>query len=362
LKRSKSHTKKEKEKDKSTKKQNDVEVTKEQESIDSSSEESSEPNNVSEESESAHEVSNRPSYGKLYFHMLSLFNKKPQIPTEMPSSQPSSSPSSFPSATPSFRPSAFPVASPSVPPTISPAPSKTQTKFPSHSPTTSLSTFPSSFPSTSPTMKCPLELKLAHVHGLDVTKQEYYGVHADLMYVTKDGDDDIYSCSGENAVYYPEKQANWCKYDSTYLSEDYYGAATYYMDGDFGWDPFASDERIVIDNAANSSFSIRVYHRFAPGGDYYYSDKEYGGQYYGSKFNDHMMAARLNVKNLSDGSKIESVDGINYDDGWYHPVDIHTSTHSKESPDGTNYDYKDAFEVIVSCDESCSCAGSYRLL
>ena len=126
-----------------------------------------------------------------------------------------------------------------------------------------LASLPSSSPSFSPTIKCSLELKLAHEHGLDVYKQKYYGLHADVMYVTKHGDD-IYSCSGENAVNYPDQQANWCKYSSTYLNNGYYGAATYYMDGYYGWDPFASDETIVIDDAANSSFSIRVYHRFAP--------------------------------------------------------------------------------------------------
>ena len=159
-------------------------------------------------------------------------------------------------------------------------------------PTTTRNTTPTQFKTYE---SCSLELKLAHVHGLDVSKQEYYGLHTDVMYVTKHGDDEIYSCSGENAVYYPDKQANWCKYNSTYLNEKYYGAATYYMDGDFGWDPFVSDETIVIDDAAGSIFSIRVYHRFAPE-DYYYSS-EYGGQYKGSKYNDHMMAARLKVKN-----------------------------------------------------------------
>ena len=133
------------------------------------------------------------------------------------------------------------------------------------------------------------------------------------------------------------------------------------MNGYYGWDPFVSDETIFIDDALDSSFSIRVYHLFAPE-DYYYSDKDYGGQYNGSKYNDHMMAARLEVKKLDDGSKIESVDGINYDNGWYHPVDIHTSTHSKESPDGINHDYQHAFEVVVSCDKSCSCRGSYKVL
>ena len=62
--------------------------------------------------------------------------------------------------------------------------------------------------------------------ALNAIEADYYGYHLDVMKVTKDGDNE-YSCSGENAVFYPGNQATWCEYDSTYLDDyGYYGAGT----------------------------------------------------------------------------------------------------------------------------------------
>ena len=173
------------------------------------------------------------------------------------------------------------------------------------------------------------------------------GYHADWLEVTKTSDSDGL-CSWTS--WWNEYLPSWCSYD---ISDPEWGDSAilinwdddYYPDGDF-----LSKEKVVIKGAADETVEFLVQH--------YYYDEDYYTCY--DSWKDHMMPALLTINNMSNENQGPLHNGI----GWSHPVQMNVSTHIQKA-DGSwspNPDYQGDFRVSVSCNNSCFCTATYKVL
>jgi len=198
---------------------------------------------------------------------------------------------------------------------------------------------PTAKPTPAPVV-CELEVKLGYPFD-DPDEALYYGYHASMLSVVKDGDD-WYECS----YYYPDDLPDWCTYgntnpegDSTFLSN--WDDNVYYDDVE------TIDEELVhIFDAAGETFIFTVEHYYFEK-DYYPNDND---------FNDHMNTPTLTIENLNGDSSWSN-------DGWTKDVEKDVSTHIKVNNKWVeNPDYNGSFAVTVSCNSDCSCDATYELI
>jgi len=204
---------------------------------------------------------------------------------------------------------------------------------------------PTNKPTGKPTsMTCNIQVTLGFPFK-DPDDAPYYGQHADWIEVSKKDHKDGKVCSAyfESA----KKNPKWCTYknsqkdgDSAYVDnyED-----EYYTDDQLKAE-MATRETMIIKEAIGHDIVIEEYHwLFAE--DYYPSLKTW---------NDHMMAAHLEITNLSHGT--QEVIG---DPFYQHPVRVGTRSHIKSKGKWIgNPEYKGNFRVIINCNPKCFCVAS----
>ena len=252
----------------------------------------------------------------------------PTVATSAPTAAVVGLPASTPESTsaPTAKPTPAPTAKPTLAPTAKPTPA----------PTAKPTLAPTAKPTLAPApVKCELDVKLGYPFT-DANSADYYGYHASMLSVLKQGDD-YYECS----FYYTGDLPDWCTYENT----DPAGDSTFLSNWDDDTYDFIDEELVHIFDAAGGTFIFTVNH--------YYFGKEYYPE--DENFKDHMNTPTLTIENLN-GDR-------NWDDGWIKEVEKDVPAHIKKSGKWVkNPDFEGDFTVTVSCNNNCSCEASYKLI
>jgi len=189
--------------------------------------------------------------------------------------------------------------------------------------------------------KC--ELKVVHEHKFkSVEKAPYYGDHTDFLEITKKKDKES-MCS----YYY---DPTWCNYKNSreggdsaqvWNVEDYYYTPEQLKD-----EEILSKETFRITDAAHDSTIIKGWHYFNYYGIDYYPEH--------AEWNDHMMAPRVKVYNLSNPNQ----DIVGKRAGYSHPVSKEVPTHIKDEKGNfkENQKYEGNIEIEIKCTNGCWCS------
>jgi len=189
--------------------------------------------------------------------------------------------------------------------------------------------------------KC--ELKVVHEHKFkSVDNAPYYGAHTDFLEITKKKDEES-MCS-----YYYEKTP-WCKYNNSREGGD--SAQVWNVEDEYYTPQGLRDEEVLsketfrITDAAHDSTIIKGWHYF----DYY---EVYYPDY--DEWNDHMMATRVKVYNLSNPKQ----DVVGKKRGYSHPVSKEVPTHIKDKKGNfkVNQKYEGNIEIEIKCTNGCWCS------
>lgn len=164
----------------------------------------------------------------------------------------------------------------------------------------------------------------------DPSQADYYGYHASMLSVSKEGEEFYDGCS----YYY--QSTDWCSWNN-----DNEGDSTFLSNWEDDTYDFIDEDLLHVSDAAGETFIFSVDH-------YYFARDYYTDDYYEGAYNDHMLTPTLTIDNL-DGSD-------NWSGGWTKDVEKDVSTHIKVNGKWEpNPEYEGSFTVKVSCDSNCSC-------
>ena len=192
------------------------------------------------------------------------------------------------------------------------------------------------FAATVVSTTCSVKATLAYPFD-DPDSAAYFGKQSEWMEVyDADNQEDI--CAGwplfENP---PQSNPYWCTYTHSHGSEgtEIRNYDDYYDDGQY-----LTSETAQLTLTPGTSYKIHVQKHFC------------SQNWFPEDWSDHMLAADLNLQNLSS-------DNQNDLGTWSRPVDMDVDTHLENGE--INPEYIKGYVVSLSCDNACDCDTSYSL-
>ena len=218
-------------------------------------------------------------------------------------------------------------------------PTSTSTPAPTPAVTTPAPTpkpTPEPTPAPTPSVTCSVKATLAYPFD-DPDSAAYYGYQSEWMEVY-DADNYEEICAGWPLIGNPSQAVpGWCAYTHSDNGE---GTSIVNYDDYYDEGELLTSETIQLTLTPGASYEIWV--------QKYFYDKNY----YPDVYDDHMLAADLNLQNLSSDSQNDM-------GTWSRPVDMDVDTHLENGD--INPEHIPAFIVSLSCNNDCNCETSYDL-